>query len=242
MKFFQLDLIRWDKNGQVYPKADPTRTCESLARKYFKGNIIRNDNYIDDAPLFNYFSMMSVSHNNPYDWILNDAHNFSGAFSPVVRGWLVSEFFKTLLENFNIAQPFRFYPAKLMFQGIKQDYFIFQVAHQEWESIDFDKSEFFYWSREGLNEKVPKGLVKTYDEMYPEAKTKVDDVHTFVDMKVSKAVVDKYYDMIVDFNSANGLLISEPLKIAIEQAQITGVFTELYTMTEFFFKDRPNFG
>jgi len=237
MRFYKLDLIRWDKYGHVYPKADSTFTCEALAEEYFAEKI-RNYNCVDDAPLFDYFNLKSITTHEEDDWILNDAHTFAGPVSPVVRGWLVSEFFKLLLEGFSIAPPYRFYDAKVMYQDAKYDYYIFQLAHKHWDNIDYEQSDYLFWSRYGLNEPVPKGLVHHYDEMYPIAKTKRDAIHKFVDMKVSNAFLKNYYDIIPEYNSANGILISERVKVAIEQAQITGVFTELYTQTEFLFADR----
>lgn len=236
MIYYKLDLGQSGIENRPFPRAD-AETCGEEINSLFREKI-RNYNYLDHAPLFDFFSLRSVSFEGSYDWILNDVHSFVGAQSPTIRGWLISDFFKNLLENFRIAEPYRFYPAKVMFQGQKHEAYVFQIAYKLWEHLDFGESDFFYWSRQGMHELVEHGSVKSYGEMYPMAKLKKDTTHTYVEMRVGKAVLNQYYDIILDYNSANGILISEPVKEAILAAKITGVSIEPYTMTEFFFKDR----
>ncbi|WP_339847135.1 hypothetical protein [uncultured Dokdonia sp.] len=107
------------KVEKEYPQANGEKITNSNGYLSSTGNIgkIKFENYVDDAPIFDYFYLYSTSYQKEYDWILLDAYSYIGQNTPSARGFLVSKKFKDILEQFNIAQPFRFYESMLMYRG-----------------------------------------------------------------------------------------------------------------------------
>jgi hypothetical protein len=150
MRFYKLELKLWDdkvidqkSNGsKVYPQANGEKISNSDDYLGINGKI-RLGNYVDTAPVFDYFYLYNSSYRTEYDWVLLDAYSFIGGNTPSIRGFLISEKFKHILDGFIIAKPYRFYASKLMYQGKKLDYFIFHLAQDEWKEFQAEKSSFY---------------------------------------------------------------------------------------------------
>ncbi len=143
---FHNETLDPDSYGpKIYPSANGTRiinnngflsTFENQGKIYF-------ENIVDDAPIFDYFYLYNSTYQKEYDWILLDSYSFIGNNIPQIRGFLVSQKFKDVLEKFVIAKPYRFYESFLMYQGKKLTYYIFHLAQNEWKEYNSEISDFF---------------------------------------------------------------------------------------------------
>ena len=144
-----------------------------------------------------------------------------------LHGFFVSNDFKNILETFNIECPHKFYPSKLMFQGKKLDYYIFQMAWDEWSEYDFEKSCYFEkiknkWEKldiEVTNSKEFRKISKLWDADNEKYKMKI--------------VLKKRYDIF--YFQYIGFVISEELKIKTETEKISGLEISCYINIEFEF-------
>ncbi|WP_276481621.1 hypothetical protein [Paraflavitalea pollutisoli] len=178
---------------------------------------------IDNAPLFDHFSLIRQFHDDPttWEWILLDIFSFSGGDQP--GGWLISDHFKLILEQFIIAQPHRFYPAKLLYKGNKLDYSIFNLLWTAIEStVQIDALTFNVTDVDTETDKGP------LQERFHSAEEIHNRQHALrmqqrLRMHLSSITINQYYDLIPLFGLFADVIISERLKIAIEQSRIEGV-------------------
>lgn len=233
MKFYQLKLSSRNESikdelsegPKIYPQANGSKITNSngyLSKGGEFGKIFF-ENYVDNAPIFDYFFLYSLSYQKEYDWILLDAYSYIGQNVPSARGFLVSKRLKEILEQFEIAQPFRFYESKLMYQGEKLEYYIFHLAQNEWKEFDFKESSFFSNDDE-LNVKVASNReLKKLIKSEPNIKMNL--------------VLKNQYDIF--YFSQFNYVISESLKNKIEKNKILGLeFTELKNVN-FDFTNKP---
>lgn len=222
MKYYQLKLSSRNENikdelsegPKIYPKANGSKITNSNGYLSSGGSFgeIFFENYVDDAPVFDYFFLYSLSYQKEYDWILLDAYGYIGKNVPSARGFLVSKKLKEILEQFKIAQPFRFYESKLMYQGEKLEYYIFHLAQNEWKEFNSSKSS-FYLNDEKLDASVTSNR-ELKKLMKSEPSLKMD--------LVLRDQSDIFY-----FSQFN-YVVSELLKNKLEELNISGVeFTEL---------------
>lgn len=170
------------------------------------------DNIIDNAPLFDYFKLWDVTLNKENDFILLDVYHNSDV---MVEGFLISKHFKIALEGFKIASPYKFYSSKLKFQDSKLDYYIFQMAWDEWKEYDFERSKYY--------EKI--------NDNWIELDIKVSNSRDFRQIyKLWKGDKGKYKMDIVLKNKYDifyiqflGFIVSEELKREIINNNITGI-------------------
>ena len=164
--------------------------------------------------------------------IIVDYHTWHGE-SPL-GAWLmpISKKYKELLERYCLPDS-RFYSAKVLFNEVSYDYFVWQLLYDSYlEFIDFEKTIF-----NNLNNfrklKYPPLATKTFlsiEEVKQYAKNNWNRKWNFekVVMKNSFKSLD------ICTLPKIGEVISERLKIAIEEAGITGVeFEELPVPIEF---------
>jgi len=231
MKYYQLKLCSYDENikdelsdgPKVYPRANGNKIYNSngfLSKGGEFGKIFF-ENYVDDAPIFDYFYLYNLSYQKEYDWILLDAYSYIGQNIPSARGFLVSKRLKEVFEKFIIAKPFRFYESKLMYQGEKLEYYIFHLAQNEWKEFNYEKST-FYKGNEKLNIKVTsnrefKKLIKS-------------------EPNIQMNLVLKNQSDIFYFSQFN-YVISEMLKNRLEKLNSSSFeFTELKNVNFSFYK------
>lgn len=214
MKYYSLKIKLWDNSilddesegRKVYPEAngDTITNSNGFLSKGGEFGKIYFENVVDDAPVFDYFYLYNSTYQKEYDWILLDAYGYVGQNIPSCRGFLVSERLKQLLEQFKIAQPYRFYKSKLMYQGQKLDYYIFHLAQNEWNEFNYELSTF---SIEGekmeiniTNNRELKKLLKEFPNIKME-------IH-----------LNHYADIF--YFAHFGYVVSEYLKNAIENAKL----------------------
>jgi hypothetical protein len=221
----------WNENRNVFPSVKIINFKE--AESYF-GNgeydyipLIDFFKICENTPLFDYFIMWDITHKVEYDWILLDVYSFASTPAPTVRGYLISENFKKLLEKFNLTIPHKFYPSKLMFQQEKLDYYIFQMAWDEWAEYDFQKSTYF----EKINDEWIKLDIKVSNSKEFRKIYKLWDSDN--EKYKMKLVLKKKYDIF--YFQYIGFVISEELKTKIVEEKITGLEISSYTNIEFEF-------
>jgi len=211
MKYYSLKLKLWDdsvlddrtKDPKVYPRANGDRISNNNGFLTTSGNFgkIYFENYVDEAPVFDYFYLYNLTSQKEYDWILLDAYDYIGQNIPSCRGFLVSKKFKETLERFEIAKPFRFYESRLMYQGEKLEYYIFHLAQNEWNEFN-PKLSSFHTDGQKL-----EGVIKGNREL-----KKILRIHPNVNMKIH---LNELFDIF--FFAQFGYVISENLKTEIEK-------------------------
>jgi len=210
MEYFKIDYtsifntkeqVLGNANGEFVPNG----------KHYFdrmgKGEIIY------DAPLFDYFHLQSFGKKEDWEWKLQDVHGFTGEY-PTGGNWYVSDKFKKLLEGFFIAGGYHFYPTKLLYKGVKLDYWIFQFPINPLQNIDYIQSEYFI---EGDDKRIVD--VKTQEEF-----SEFDDkIYRETKKKIiwKKNVFTNHFDMAVTIN--NDRVVSKHLKQEMIKTGITGL-------------------
>jgi hypothetical protein len=232
MKYFELKKTLWDRNKKSYPHA----TGATLQQEnMFADNRIYYRKYVDDAPLYDYFSLISISFEGPYDWILLDAYSFAGRNYPFINGLLVSKKLKEILEKYVIQTPYRFYESRLMFQGQKYEYYIFHLTTMFYENLVFEKCT---WQMSPIQ--TSYGV-----QNYPYTINSLDEYNEGVTKDRSKVngrvypkygVFKNYVDLMAIF-SISKFAISERLKNEIESAGITGLECSPITHIDFNFEE-----
>lgn len=239
MRFFEFRLRYSDpevpdkesSGNKVFPQASGINLSTGAEMFKHDGRIYQF-NYTDDAPVFDYFTLISISHKGESDWILNDVIAFAGSKYPMIRGYLVSPKFKNLIEKFKISFPFRFYQSKLLYKKHKQDYYIFQMAQNDWENYIFDESEYYY--RRG-EEKV---RIDSKIRQPTDFKKTLRDFHDKKESLIINAHLKEYFDIF--YLSGVGVCVSEILKMELENQGITGIeIVPLVSSINFTFKRDP---
>ncbi|SDE72151.1 hypothetical protein [Riemerella columbipharyngis] len=189
------------------------------ANEYFwamdKGGILHN------APIFDYFVLESFDEEKYWEWALFDVHKFIGAGSQI-PGWLISEKLKNLLENFKISNPHTFYESKLLYKEEKKDYYIFQFSGEQFFNtlvnyIDFNKSLFF-----DPNQKIDFRIIDIQDLIIQTRRIFKESGCEIINVPVKKLVLNNNIDFFSMQSFLGENIISERLKQAIEENNITG--------------------
>ncbi len=190
---------------------------------FFKGN-----------PVFDYLEPVKF-HEKDEDKVpeMIYDYNFWWGESPL-GGWLkpVSDKFKNILDTFTLTEH-RFYPAWVLFQGEKHPYHVLQIFRKSYlDYLDFDKSSFNnLYNFETLNHH--KKVVKSFASM-PEVESYFGEHYNY-DWSYERLVMDPSF-LDIDFITVKNLgdLVSDRLKLAIEEAGLTGLeFHELPVAVEF---------
>jgi hypothetical protein len=170
----------------------------------------------DNVPVLDHFFLRESVRNKIDDWVLLDLYGLS-AINIQGSAYLVSPKLRDLIDKFQISQPYRFYPAKLLYQGEKLDYFLFQFGsfiHPNYaeSSYKFEQKEGIFQGKSlDIKEEIDflKLKNKTYDEIGP--------------MKFVEMTFDIQYDLYITYQCK---LISSRMKEALEQANISGIWYE----------------
>ena len=62
-----------------------------------------------------------------WEWKLQDIHGFIEVGS-IIIGWFISDYFKQLLDQFKIAEPYHFYASKLKYKSIGEVVYQYAVV------------------------------------------------------------------------------------------------------------------
>lgn len=211
------------KPGRSYPWAYVKEEAEYFfINEGVNGIRIHEYALTDNVPVLDHFFLRESVRNKVDDWVLLDLYGLS-AINIQGSAYLVSPKLRDLIEQFHVSQPYRFYPAKLLYQSEKLDYFLFQFGsfinpNYAESSYKFEqKEDIFQGKTLGINEEIDFLDLKnkTYEEIGP---------MTFVEM-----AFDYQYDLYITYQCK---LISARMKEALEQANISGIwYNELKDFT-----------
>jgi hypothetical protein len=192
-------------NGEFVPDSD------MLFSKIRHGEIITN------TPVFDYFHLQSFDKKDFWEWQLFDAHS-GGWEYPGNNNWYISDKLKMLLENQKIAPKYHFYETKLLYDGEKLKYWIFQFPIESFQNIDFVRSEFkFNQDSKIHNFKSEEEFLLFYRKEYRETKR---------ELRTIKVCLKDNFDIVYTIN--NNIVVSKQFKNAIEENGIEGFeFSEL---------------
>ena len=223
MKYFKIEVKRFYENDMVATNANGGEipNGSSYFWKMDKGESIKN------TPIFDYFYLESFDKKEYWEWMLCDVHQFIGEGSQI-PGWLVSVTLKELLIQFNIAKPYAFYASKLLFKEEKQDYYIFHFSGKKLRKlltnyVLFDKTIFY----DPIDNKTfqlqnEKELIEKQEDML------VKSGYEIINIPIRKIVFNDNIDFISMQNFLGDRIVSEKMKLAIEENGITGFeFSEL---------------
>jgi hypothetical protein len=218
MRFYKIKIRRFYDNDMIANNANGENV--SIGQDYFyrigKGEIIEN------TPVFDCFHLESFDKIKYWELAKKDVHGFIGIGS-IMSGWYISNDFKILLENFKIAPKYHFYETKLLYNGEKFKYWIFQIIASyrklnKMEYIDFSKSIFFVDNKEYYFDSY-----ENWSEINEEVYDKYDE-----ELSLRKLFLFKFFDFLPLNPISSDVLCSERLKQAIEENGITGFeFLEL---------------
>ena len=113
-------------------------------KEFFDNNQCGPDRFYDKDYGFDYLVPMEFGAGNPKkeSHAIYDYHSWWG--EAPVGGWLkpLSKHMKEVLAQFQLGTH-RFYPAWVLFQNQKHDYFVMQIFRNDYQKwIDFDKTVF----------------------------------------------------------------------------------------------------
>lgn len=205
------------KPGRLYPWAYVKGDAEHFfINEGVNGIRIYEYALTDNVPVLDHFYLRESVRNKINDWVLLDLYGLS-AINIQGSAYLVSPKLRDLIEQFEISQPYRFYPAKLLYQGEKLDYFLFQFG--SFIHPNYAESSYKFKQKEGVfkGEKID---IKNKSDFY-ELFNKTYDEGDF--MTFAERVFDHQYDL---FISDQPILISSRMKEALEQANISGIWYE----------------
>ncbi len=223
MKYYKIQIQSFYPNERIASTAvgDKITTIGDYFEKIGKGEII------EDAPLFDYFYLESYDQKKYWEWKLFDVHNLRGeGVNPPC--WLISDDLKLLLENVNLSYPNHFYPSKLLYKGNKLSYYIFQFAGQV--IIDKVREKYINWNGSVFTNPIDGSYpsIKSLQNFINESRL-IRKVSKYdKEIRLQKLVLNKTLDFFPMGTYLNDDLVSERLKMAIEDMGITGFeFSEL---------------
>ncbi|NRS87112.1 hypothetical protein HNQ02_000012 [Flavobacterium sp. 7E] len=228
MSFYELEYIHFfDKNDGKKRRQIGDANGEKVPNGKYYFDRMGTGEIIKEAPVFDYFYLMSFDKPQFWEWRLQDIHGFIGEY-PTGGTRYISDRFKKLIEQYSIAKGFWFYPTNLMYKEVKHDYWIFQYATID-EGIDnkvylnYQKSEFFDADKNSLVSAV------NFEEYNTIRKKIQRDSDYEKDIIPKKIVLNQNVDFIPMYGIIDsGIIISERLKEAIEKLGLEGFkFLEL---------------
>ncbi|RRJ86497.1 hypothetical protein EG240_16065 [Paenimyroides tangerinum] len=218
MIYYKIKIKKLYENEMIAPSANGKNVPNNEV--YF--NKMRKGEIIKDTPVFDYFHLESYDLEQYWEWNLFDACDGIGDY-PGNSNWYISNRFKLLFESFKIAPKFHFYETRLLYNGEKLKYWIFQFLApyrklNKMEHINFSKSNF------SLNKK--KYTFSSYSDWSDINEGIYDEYKT--DLKLVKVSLMDFFDFIPLNPISSDIICSEKLRRAIEENRITGFeFSEL---------------
>jgi hypothetical protein len=218
MKLYKIKLISrhndtlvGEANGKKIPNAE------------FYFNKIRDGENVTPS-IFDYFFLESFEQQEKWEIVKYDIHSFIGEGSQI-RGWLISEKLKLLLDCFDLSIPHEYYTSKLLYKGEKYNYFVFQY---------YDKSNKDYWSNYLNYDKSIFFDTSSDVEYYVKSRQELIDKQVEILKKcriiniIPKVLFVKKKDFYATESFLGYNIVSERLKNAIEANGIEGFeFSEL---------------
>ena len=245
MEFYSLRVKSWDEEHpikeppyghRIYPKANGKYL--NHLDLFHSGKIYR-DNFVSDDLCLDYFFLSDLD-GNIDDWILMDVHRVSSPpyANVAVKGFLASIKLKEIITSYKISEPFRLYPSKLMYQGKKTDYFLFQMARKNLEGFNFKKSQLFEIDLTDSTCKKELDMPQDENQFLRNIIIGGQRLSRKEPNKrlLLEAVMENYCDIF--YFTTTGIVVSEPLKNEIESQNITGLEFSKVVHTNFRFEKK----
>ncbi len=158
---------------------------------------------------------------------------------PEAHTLVISPAFKQLLEGFALPSC-RFYAARCFIASEKKHYplFVFHFHFNYIQEIILQETTFeerHQLAKPNLNRVLEKGQIKSVEEFDYYANEKSISLHWFYPDKL-RFKPGVYYDV---FATEDGIIVSERVKQAIEQADLTGLELSEYTDYEIIIGQKP---
>jgi hypothetical protein len=218
MKYFKLDYQSIFENRQS-PLGDANGELVPNGKAYFDRMGYDINEIIPDAPVFDYFYLKSFGKKEDWEWRVQDIHGFMGVGS-IMTAYFISDRFKKILEQFVISKSYHFYPSKLLYKGVKLDYWVFQYAVNPIQNIILEKCIFNV-----VDENIEIKNIQNWEEFLEIKNKYLEDSFKKIEL------IKGYYNIDFDFlynRIAGDVLVSDRLKTAIETAGLEGfIFTEV---------------
>lgn len=233
MKYFEISTSR-NVDGIVPPGLNGAHVKGK--ENFFDNDKCSPNRFYDKDYTFDYLTPLEFGygHEDKPSKAIYDYHLWFG--EAPFGGWFkpISKKFKEVLQEFNLG-PHRFYPAWVLFNGQKHEYFVMQIFYDYYQKfIDFEKTIF-------------NNLDSFRDLEDREFETKqflsVEDVEDYSEVHWGTAVNWNYERIVMkpEFKELDfitffkfGDIVSERLKNAIEEAGLKGIeFEELPIPIEF---------
>lgn len=221
MKYYKIKINGFYGDGFIASEANGERVKDGSL--YF--DRLSSGEIVENAPIFDYFFLESYDKKKHWEWAIFDVHRF-WLNTNLVGSWLVSSDLKLMLGTFNLPNPHHFYPSKLKYKESKLDYYIYQFAGDT--MADSVLSKYIVWPETTyLNQKTEtvfkvtsfEDLMLRFRAIYKESK---------ILPVPSKITLNDSLDFLPLARYFNSDIVSEKLKIAIEEMKITGFnFEEL---------------
>ncbi len=234
MIFFEMTDIIELPGVEYYPFASG-HTVEN-AEVFFQPQGIYHNSFLESTPVFDYFSLISISKEGANESALLDYYEFAGSNYPHIDGLLISEKFKLVLDQFILPLNTMFYPAKLLYHGVKLDYYIFQYTFDVMSHLDYMNSTWQYSNS--------KFGILNLTEGCTELDFKLTNKHHYykyilTNTRESQIILkDAYFNDFADIISIIGITryaISERIKNAIVDANITPALIKPNELINFHF-------
>ena len=223
MRYFKLKVKRFYENDMIATNAEGIEIEDA---DYYFGKMDKGE-VLNYTPIFDYFYLKSYDKEEFWEWQINDVHDFIGKGSRI-PGWLISKEIKGLLENYKVALPHFYYQSKLLYKKDKLEYYIFQFSGKEFRNqltnyIDFNKSIFY-----DPNNNIEIVIQNEKELIFQQEKILAESGFDIINVPIKKLVLNDNIDFISMQNFIGDKIVSERLKQAIEENNITGFeFSEL---------------
>ncbi|MEY5047564.1 MAG: hypothetical protein RLZZ175_923 [Bacteroidota bacterium] len=209
----QVELLDNNGNYYLYPALNP-QSIESQNAIDRKNNY--NKTFMADETSFKGMFPAYIGEGGfpKIPHVICDMHNWI-VRKPYGFMYPISARFKEILEKFNIPN-LKFYPGSVIWKDIEYPYYVFHLLIRQFDYIDFSKSTFIQGNIDGQKDGE---LIVNGNNM--------DEVTDKLDSPIwifEKAIMKPEFETIdMTHLGVIGIVISERLKNAIEEANLTGV-------------------